>query len=91
MIIQPVKTENVPAPPKTRPQPAPGAKPESQPPEQEKVGRKERLMKALERQPSVRPEVIERAKLLAADPDYPSADVLAKVAEKFVAAEKRSK
>jgi hypothetical protein len=41
----------------------------------------EDLMDALRNEPEVRPEVVERAKLLVADPDYPPKEVLKKVAE----------
>jgi hypothetical protein len=39
------------------------------------------LREALARTPEVRPEVVERGKQLAADPNYPSPDILSKVAE----------
>ncbi len=39
------------------------------------------LRSELERQPEVRPEVVERARALAADSNYPSRDVLSKVGE----------
>jgi hypothetical protein len=39
------------------------------------------LKAALQEQPEIRPEVVERAKLLAADPAYPSPDILRKVGE----------
>jgi hypothetical protein len=38
------------------------------------------LRSALSRQPEVRPDVVERAKALAADPSYPSAEILNRVA-----------
>lgn len=38
------------------------------------------LKAALEAQPEIRPEVVARAKALAADPNYPPADVLRQVA-----------
>lgn len=44
------------------------------------------LRGALERQPAVRSEVVERARALAADPSYPSAQVIKRVAEQIVAA-----
>ena len=43
------------------------------------------LKAALDRQPAVRPEVVERAKMLAADPDYPSAAVIQHVARHILA------
>jgi len=39
------------------------------------------LRSELERQPEIRPDVVERARALAADPDYPSREVLGKVGE----------
>lgn len=36
---------------------------------------------ALARQPEVRPEVVERGRALAADPAYPSADIMRRVSE----------
>ena len=44
------------------------------------------LKAALERQPAVRPEVVARARALAADPNYPPAAALRKVAEQILAA-----
>ena len=38
------------------------------------------LRAALEQHPEIRPEVVERGRQLAADPGYPSADVLRQVA-----------
>lgn len=44
------------------------------------AGQSAALRSALAAQTEIRPEVVERAKALAADPNYPSRDVLAKVA-----------
>ena len=44
------------------------------------------LRGALERQPAIRPEVVERARALAADPGYPSTAVLKRVAEQILGA-----
>jgi hypothetical protein len=43
------------------------------------------LRSELSRQPEIRPEVLERARALAADPNYPSRDSLKKIAELMVA------
>ncbi len=43
------------------------------------------LQGALSRQPAIRPEVVERARALAADPTYPSAAVIKRVAQQIVA------
>lgn len=44
------------------------------------------LQAALGREPSVRPEVLERARALAADPGYPSPAIIKRVAEQIVRA-----
>jgi hypothetical protein len=44
------------------------------------AGQSAALRSALAAQPEIRPEVVERAKALAADPNYPPRDVLAQVA-----------
>lgn len=43
------------------------------------------LQSALQSHPEVRPEVVARGRLLTADPDYPSAAVLTKVASAILA------
>jgi hypothetical protein len=43
------------------------------------------LKTALANQPAVRPEVVARARALAADPSYPSLDILRKVGESILA------
>jgi hypothetical protein len=42
------------------------------------------LRGALQRQPEIRPDVVARARTLAADPSYPSQEVLKKVAEQIL-------
>ncbi|HVS51295.1 MAG TPA: hypothetical protein VHD62_02975 [Opitutaceae bacterium] len=44
------------------------------------------LRSELQRQPEVRPEVVERARALAADPNYPPREALRAIAEKILAA-----
>jgi hypothetical protein len=44
------------------------------------------LRGALERQPAIRPEVVERGRALAADSKYPSPEVIKRVAEQIVGA-----
>ncbi len=39
------------------------------------------LRAELQRQPEIRPDVVDRARALAADPNYPSRDVMSKVGE----------
>lgn len=43
------------------------------------------LREALARQPALRPDVVARGRLLAADPGYPSLDVLRKVGAAIIA------
>ena len=45
-----------------------------------------RLQAELARQPEIRPEVLARAQVLAADPDYPSAAVIRRVGEMILEA-----
>jgi hypothetical protein len=45
----------------------------------------ERLVAMLQEQPDVRPEALERAKSLAADPNYPGADTLEGLAKLLIA------
>jgi hypothetical protein len=42
------------------------------------------LQAALERQPEIRPEVVERARALAADPNYPPREVIQHVAQQIL-------
>lgn len=42
------------------------------------------LRRALSEQPEIRPEVVERARALAADPSYPSADIIKRVGEQIL-------
>jgi hypothetical protein len=43
------------------------------------------LRSELTRQPEIRPEVVERARALAADPSYPSSSIIQNVAAKILA------
>ena len=84
MNILPIKSDAVQVPSKAKPKAEPNGTESTDAPGQEKVGRKERLIQALASEPAVRSDVLERARRLAADPDYPPADVLEKLAEKFI-------
>lgn len=42
------------------------------------------LRSELQRQPEIRPEVVERARALAADPDYPPREILRNVAQQIL-------
>ena len=96
MKIQPHKLEGVQLPSKAKPK-APAAAAaavaaeDQTDPLQLKIGRNEITKQALKNEPAVRPEVVERAKKLAADPNYPSPDILAKIAERFISYAKNSK
>ncbi len=83
MNIQPVKSEGVPTPvkPKTVPPKAPEVRAE---PESSSATREARLRDILAQEPAVRAEEVARGKALVTDPNYPSADLLAKLAEMFV-------
>lgn len=55
------------------------------------TGKKQKIMQALQNEPDVRPDVLARAKALAADDSYPSDDVLDHVAKLFVQDAAKSK
>ena len=44
------------------------------------------LRRALTDQPEIRPEVVERARALAADPSYPSKEIIQRVSQQILAA-----
>ena len=71
MNIPPIKSDAVQVPQKAKPKAAPSVPESTDAPEQEKIGRKEGLIQALAAEPAARSEVLERAKKLAADPNYP--------------------
>ncbi len=64
----------------------PVARPPSPPPDQISTESAAFLQTALKNQPEVRPEVVARARALAADPTYPSAEVIKHIAGKILAA-----
>ncbi|MCR6654575.1 MAG: hypothetical protein NVV63_01915 [Opitutus sp.] len=63
-----------------------GTRPLTQRPDQLSTENVEHLKAALAAQPEIRPEVVERAKALAADPEYPSLDILKRVSGMILAA-----
>ena len=83
MNIQPCKSECAPVPPKPAAKPA---KPEKETTAEETatLSRQENLLQTLGKVPDVRAEEVARGEALAADPTYPSDDLLAKLAEVFV-------
>ena len=88
MNIQPVKTDAVQVAPKASPKSAPSV---TETPENQNIGRKERLAEALAQEPAIRPEMLDRARELAADPNYPGPNVFAKLAARMVEFSKRAK
>jgi hypothetical protein len=83
MNIQPVKSESAPAPAKPKATPARAAEARAET-ETHVAASEARLRDILAKQPAARPEVVERGKALAADPNYPATELLAKIAEMFV-------
>jgi hypothetical protein len=87
MSINPVSPENIPQPTATTAKPVAAEKPKQQPAaaqDEFKPAQQAKIAAALASQPDARPEMVEKAKQLAADPNYPSADQLAKIAKMFV-------
>ncbi len=87
MNIRSVTTQAVPQPPQTNtPQstttPAVGTEVTA---DSFKPAQNESLVKMLQEQPDVRPEAVERAKNLAADPNYPGTSAIAGLAKMFIA------
>lgn len=63
-----------------------GSRPAAERPDQFTNERTAWLKSAVEQQPAIRPEVVARARALAADPDYPSPRVIQQVARQILAA-----
>lgn len=89
MNIQPVRTDAVQVPSKVRPNSAPSPAEPSATPANENTQRKERLTQALATEPAVRPEMMERAREIASDPNYPGPNVFAKLATQMIRDAKR--
>lgn len=83
MNIQPVKSDGIVPPAKAKAQPAKSA-PATAAADVFKPEQNEKLLSALQAEPDVRPEVLERARALVTDPTYPSNDILAKVADNLL-------
>ena len=90
MNIQPCKSECVPVPPKPAAKSAKPAK-ESAAAETPQTAKQQKLLAELAKEPDVRTQEVGRGKALAADPGYPSDDLLAKLAEVFVNDARKSK
>lgn len=89
MNIQPVKTDAVQVPSKARPKSAPIAAEPSGTSANENTERKDRLTEALANEPEIRPEMLERAREIASDPNYPGPNVFAKLATQIIRDAKR--
>ena len=90
MNIQPYKSESVPVSPKSAAKPAKAAK-ETSGGEVPQVTKQQKLIADLAKEPDVRTDEVARGKALAADPGYPSDDLLANLAEVFVNDARKSK
>jgi hypothetical protein len=62
----------------------PAVRPYAPRPDQISTERAAFLRAELGRQPEIRPEVVERARALAADPDYPPREILQNVAQQIL-------
>jgi len=62
----------------------PAARPPQAPTDQIHIDKAAVLRTSLQQVPEIRPEVVERAKALAADPAYPSAGIISKVSATIV-------
>ena len=91
MNIQPVKSDAVQMPSKTRAKSTPAATEPAGTSETETTSRKERLAAALANEPEIRPEMLERARQLASDPNYPGPNLFAKLAARMSQQAKQEK
>jgi hypothetical protein len=85
MNIRPVKTETVPLPARTIASPTPQT---ASPPSTNDTfdpAQNEKLVNMLQQQPDVRPDAVQRAQALAADPNYPSLGAIASLAKLVIA------
>ena len=89
MNIQPVKTDAVQVPSKARPKSAPSVAEPSGTSANENAERKDRLTEALANEPEIRPEMLERAREISSDPNYPGPNLFAKLAERLIRDTKR--
>lgn len=86
MITSTSSADRTPRPEQLAPVAKPVARPEATRSDRISTEQAEFLRAALERQPAVRPEVVARGRELAADPSYPSMEVLRNVAGQILAA-----
>lgn len=85
MITSTSSADRTPRPEQLAPVAKPVVSPESARADRISTEQAEFLRAALARQPEVRPEVVARGRELAADPSYPSLDVLRHVAGQILA------
>jgi hypothetical protein len=90
MNIPRVKTEGFVPPARTKPETV-KTTPSRSTGDVFKPEQNEKLMNLLHAEPDARPEAVERARALVADPSYPSSDVLEKVAQELISPSPRSK
>lgn len=86
MITSTSSADRTPRPEQLAPVVKPAARPDAGRMDRISTEQAEFLRGALERQPEIRPEVVARGRELAADPSYPSLDVLRQVAAQILAA-----
>lgn len=86
MITSTSSADRTPRPEQIAPVAKPVVRSEAARPDRISTEQAEFLRAALERQPAVRPEVVARGRELAADPSYPSMEVLRHVAGQILAA-----
>jgi len=86
MITSTSSADRTPRPEQLAPTAKPVARPEPVRSDRISTEQAEFLRSALALQPAVRPEVVARGRELAADPSYPSMDVMRSVAQQIIAA-----
>jgi hypothetical protein len=88
MKIRPVQTEAVALPPTTITSKAPSTVASQATGDSYQPAQNQKLVNMLQEQPDIRPDALERAKSLAADPNYPSAAIVAKLAKLVISSAK---
>lgn len=86
MITSTSSADRTPRPEQLAPAPKPVVRPETARTDRISTEQAEFLRSELARQPAVRPEVVARGRELAADPSYPSMEVMRNVAQQIIAA-----
>lgn len=86
MITSTSSADRAPRPEQLAPAAKPVARPEAARTDRISTESAEFLRAALASQPAIRPEVVARGRKLAADPSYPSMEVMRNVAQQIIAA-----